>query len=227
MTSHAEGDVSLREGVIEKVLQKKVIAIVRGLYGENVIKLAEALFTGGIEMIEITFDQSRPEIHAATVEAVRLLNERMDGRMLIGVGTVTSVAMVESAHAAGARYIVSPNVEPNVIRRTVELGLVSMPGALSPTEIMAAHNAGADFVKLFPAAQLGPDYIKAVRAPCNHIPLLAVGGVNERNAKDYLAAGCVGVGVGGNLVNKDWIAEGAFDRISALAREYAEIAGLV
>ena len=214
----------MREHVIEKVLQKKVIAIVRGLYGESVLRLAEALFTGGIEMMEVTFDQLHPETHAATSEAVRLLNERMGDRMLIGAGTVTSIEMVESAHAAGARYIVSPNTEPNVIQRTVELGLVSMPGALSPTEIITAHNCGADFVKVFPAAQLGPDYIKAVRGPCNHISLLAVGGVNERNAKDFLAAGCVGIGVGGNLVNKDWVAEGAFDRILTLAREYAEIA---
>jgi 2-dehydro-3-deoxyphosphogluconate aldolase/(4S)-4-hydroxy-2-oxoglutarate aldolase len=103
--------------------------------------------------------------------------------------------------------------------------MVSMPGALSPTEIIAAHRLGADFVKVFPVAQLGPDYIRAVRGPCNHIRLLAVGGVNERNAKDYLVAGCAGVGVGGNLVNKNWIAEGAFERISALAREYVEIAG--
>jgi 2-dehydro-3-deoxyphosphogluconate aldolase/(4S)-4-hydroxy-2-oxoglutarate aldolase len=100
-----------------------------------------------------------------------------------------------------------------------------MPGALSPTEIIAAHCLGADFVKVFPAAQLGPSYIKAVRGPCNHISLLAVGGVNERNAKDFLAAGCAGIGVGGNLVNKDWVAEGELGRISALAREYAEIAG--
>ena len=218
------GGVYLREEVIQRVLQKKVIAIVRGLYGENVLKLAEALFSGGIEMMEITFDQLHPEIHADTVEAVRSLNERMGDRMLIGAGTVTSAKMVESAHAAGAKYIVSPNVEPSVIQRTVELGLVSMPGAFTPTEIITAHRLGADFVKVFPAATLGPDYIKAVRGPCNHIPLLAVGGVNERNARDFLSAGCVGVGVGGNLVKKDQV-EGALDRISALAREYAEIAG--
>ena len=225
MADWTERGLRLREQLIKKVLQKKVIAIVRGLYGESVLKLAETLFSGGIEMMEVTFDQLRPETHSATVEAIRLLNERIGDRMLIGAGTVTSERMVESAHSAGARYIVSPNVEPNVIRRTAELGLVSMPGALSPTEIIAAHSLGADFVKVFPAAQLGADYIKAVRGPCNHIPLLAVGGVNERNAKDFLAAGCVGVGVGGNLANKDWIAEDAFERILALAREYAEIAG--
>jgi 2-dehydro-3-deoxyphosphogluconate aldolase/(4S)-4-hydroxy-2-oxoglutarate aldolase len=102
---------------------------------------------------------------------------------------------------------------------------VSVPGALSPSEIITAHNLGADFVKVFPAAQLGPNYIKAVRVPCNHIHLLAVGGVNEKNAKDYFDAGCVGIGVGGNLVNKDLVVAGEFDRISALASEYAAIAG--
>lgn len=214
----------MREQIIQKVLQKKVITIVRGLYGEDVLKLAAALHAGGVEMMEVTFDQRHPETHVETLDAIRSLNERMGEKMLIGAGTVTSVELAEKAGAAGARYVVSPNANEAVIRRTLELGMVSMPGAFSPTEIGAAYAWGADFVKVFPVSQLGPDYIKAVRGPYNHIRLLAVGGVSEKNAGDFLDAGCVGVGVGGNLVNRAWIAANELDRITALARAYSDIA---
>ena len=100
--------------------------------------------------------------------------------------------------------------------------MVSMPGAMTPSEAMAAHTAGADFVKLFPAGALGAGYIKAVRAPLSHIAFLAVGGINENNAKSFIEAGCVGLGVGGNLVNKAWIEAGEFNKIAALARTFVE-----
>ena len=118
---------------------------------------------------------------------------------------------------AGGLFIISPDTNTDVIKRTRELGLVSMPGALTPSEIMTAHRAGADFVKLFPAADMGPGYLKAVRAPLNHIKLMAVGGINEKNAGDFLAAGAAGVGVGGNLANRAWIEAGEFGKITAAA----------
>ena len=130
--------------------------------------------------------------------------------------------MVERAYAAGAQFIVSPDTNVAVIQRTRELGMVSMPGAMTPSEAMAAHTAGADFVKLFPAGALGAGYIKAVRAPLSHIAFLAVGGINENNAKSFIEAGCVGLGVGGNLVNKAWIEAGEFNKIAALARTFVE-----
>ena len=100
--------------------------------------------------------------------------------------------------------------------------MVSMPGALTPTEVLQAHKAGADFVKLFPAGNLGPGYLKSVAAPINHVKLLAVGGVNEKNVAEFLKAGAVGAGVGGNLVNKTWIAEGKFQEITALAKTFTD-----
>ena len=109
-------------------------------------------------------------------------------------------------------------MDVNVIRRTVELGMVSMPGAMTPTEIVVAHDAGAEFVKLFPAANLGTDYVKAIRAPLSHIKLLAVGGVSEKNFADFLKVGMVGAGVGGNLANRSWIEAGEFDKITQTAR---------
>ena len=106
-----------------------------------------------------------------------------------------------------------------VIRRTRELGMVSLPGAMTPTEVMTAHRAGADFVKLFPASNLGTAYVKAVRAPISHVKLLAVGGINEDNVADFLHAGMVGAGVGGNLANKKWIEAGEFEKITETARK--------
>ena len=211
----------MRQEVIERIQTKKIITIVRGVYGEDICHLARALAAGGIEMMEVTFDQKNKGSWQDTAAAIRAIGETMEGKLIAGAGTVTTPELAEMAHDAGAAYIVSPNVNEAVIRRTRELGMVSLPGALTPSEIWNAWEAGADFVKVFPVAQLGPAYIKAVRGPLNHIPLLAVGGVNENNVADFLKAGCVGAGVGGNLVNKQWIAQGQWENITDLARTYA------
>ena len=216
----------MREQIIQKVLEKKIVAIVRGVYGEDCVNLARALCEGGIELLEVTFDQSKPELLERTSDTIRMLNEQLGDRMLFGAGTVTSLEMLELAKGAGAQFIVSPDTNEAVIRATVAAGMVSMPGALTPTEIISAHSYGADFVKVFPAGTQGTGYLKAVTAPLNHIRLLAVGGVNEKNIADFLAAGAVGVGAGGNLVNKTWIANGEFDKITALAKEFTENAGV-
>ena len=212
----------MREQIIQKVLDKKIVAIVRGVYGEDCVKLAQALHEGGIELLEVTFDQSKPELLERTSDTIRMLVEQLGDKMIFGAGTVTSLTMLELAKSAGARFVVSPDTNETVIRATVAAGMVSMPGALTPTEIVTAHSYGADFVKLFPAGTQGTAYFKAVTAPLNHIRLLAVGGVNEKNIGDFLAAGAVGAGVGGNLVNKTWIANGEFHKITALAKEFTE-----
>ena len=126
--------------------------------------------------------------------------------------------------SAGGQFVISPDSNKEVIVSTAAGGMVSIPGALTPTEALFAHRCGADFVKLFPVGDFGPGYVKAVHAPLNHIPLLAVGGVNEKNIGAFLNAGAVGVGVGGNLVNKQWIAAGEFEKITALAKEFMQAA---
>lgn len=209
---------------MEWVQTHKLIAIARGLGPEPMERLADALLQGGIRLLEVTFNQARPETWADTAAAIRQICDRFDGRMLAGAGTVVSLDQLHLAADAGAKYIISPNVDEAVIRETRRLGLVSLPGALTPTEISQAHDFGASAVKVFPAGTLGPDYIKAVRAPLSHIPLLAVGGINEKNAAAFLAAGCAGLGVGGNLVNRDWIANGEFAKITALAGELSRAA---
>lgn len=216
----------MREQIIQKVLEKKIVAIVRGVYGEDCVNLARALCEGGIELLEVTFDQSKPELLERTSDTIRQLVEQLGERMIFGAGTVTTVEMLELARNAGAQFVVSPDTNEAVIKATVAAGMVSMPGALTPTEIVTAHRYGADFVKLFPAGTQGTGYLKAVTAPLNHIRILAVGGVNEKNIADFMAAGAVGAGVGGNLVNKTWIKNGEFDKITALAKEFVQNAGV-
>ena len=212
----------MRQEIIKKVLEHKVIAIVRGVYGEDCLNLAKALCEGGIKLLEVTFDQLNTEKWQETAETISLLKKNLGDKMCFGAGTVTSVELVNIAKQAGADFIVSPDINKDVIKATVKNSMVSMPGAMTPTEVLHAHSLGADFVKLFPAGSLGVGYIKAISAPINHVKILAVGGVDENNAAEFIAAGAVGVGAGGKLVNKKWIAEGKFDEISALARMFTE-----
>lgn len=207
----------MREEVIARVSREKIIAIVRGVGSEQCMNVAKALYAGGVRLMEVTYDQSRPESWGATAKAISDIARAFEGEMLVGAGTVTEPALVDMTRDAGGLYVISPDTNTEVIKRTRELGLVSMPGALTPSEIMMAHRSGADFVKLFPAADMGPGYLKAVRAPLNHIKLMAVGGINEKNVCDFLAAGAVGAGVGGNLANRAWIEAGEFDKITAAA----------
>lgn len=209
--------------IIELIEQNRVIAIVRGMHPDQMAPLARALERGGIRMMEITFNQNAPETFQNTVNAIRTLSQNMRD-MAIGAGTVMTLEQLHMAADAGARYIISPDVNPALIAETKRLGLTSLPGAMSPTEIVTAWNAGADAVKVFPIGDLGVGYLKAIRAPLSHIPLIAVGGVNERNCADFLRAGAIGVGVGGQLVNREWIDAGEFYKIASLAGKIAQAA---
>jgi 2-dehydro-3-deoxyphosphogluconate aldolase/(4S)-4-hydroxy-2-oxoglutarate aldolase len=206
--------------MLEKVLDQKVIAIVRGQEPSEMESLAIALSAGGIALMEITFSQKEPEKWKDTCASIRMLADRFAGRIEPGAGTVATLDQLHLAADAGAKYVISPNTNPEIIREAKRLGLLAMPGAMTPSEILLAHESGADFVKVFPAGALGTSYVMAVKAPLNHVRLLAVGGVNEKNAADFIAAGCVDVGVGGNLVSKEWIKAGRWADIEALAAEY-------
>ena len=202
--------------------ESKVVAIVRGFPAEICVRLADAYRRGGIRLVEVTFNQRAPETWKDTAAAIKAIRETFDGEVRAGAGTVLTYDQLSMCEDAGGEYIVTPNVKPTLIRSAVERGLAALPGAFTPSEAVEAWEAGASFVKLFPAGSLGPDYVKAVRAPLSHIPFLAVGGVSVKNAADFMRAGCVGIGVGGNLTNKEWIAEGAWDRIAEAARELVE-----
>ena len=213
-----------QQEITQRVLEEKVIAIVRGVETAQCIKVAEALYAGGIRLMEVPFNAKDPAGDETTAACIAARVETYGETMLVGAGTVLNTRQVELTAKAGGSYIIAPNVDVDVIRRTVELGMVSMPGAMTPTEIMTAHQAGAGFVKLFPAANLGMDYVKAIRAPLSQVKLLAVGGVSEKNFAGFLKVGMVGAGVGGNLANKTWIENGEFDKITEVARQLVEIA---
>lgn len=208
--------------VLNKILEGKIIAIVRGIPSEDVVNLAQALVNGGISCIEVTFDQSSKEKAKDTLKAISNIREALGDRVCVGAGTVMTVEQVDAAVAAGAEYMISPNTNAAVIARTKELGKISIPGAMTPSEVAEAYALGADIVKMFPAGVLGCDYIKAVKAPLKHIPVTAVGGVNPANCADFIRAGAVGVGVGGNLVSPQYVKEGRFDEITAIAKAYTD-----
>ncbi len=209
----------LREDTVRIISEKKIIAIVRVLYDEELILLAQALHDGGVDVLEATFDPVDARERARTASSIRALVGALGGRMLFGAGTVTSVEMVRQAHEAGARFIVSPNTDEAVIRATRELDMASIPGALTPTEILCARNAGADFVKVFPACSMGVSYFRNIRAPLKDVRLLAVGGVTPETAGEYLSAGCAGLGVAGCLFRKEWVRDGELARVTQAARK--------
>lgn len=212
----------MKQQVIDSVLAHRLIVIVRGVTSEQLLPLSEALYRGGVRLLEVTYCADGARSDEEVSEDIRLLSEAFAGRMIIGAGTVLTEAQVELTHRVGGRFIISPNADETVIRRTVELGMVSIPGALTPREVQLAHVAGADFVKLFPMDAMGSSYVKAIRAPLSHVRLLAVGGIDENNLQEYLSAGVVGVGVGGSLVNKKLLAQNDFSAIEKLAARYVE-----
>ena len=205
---------------LEYVKERKIVAIVRGLKPEYIVRLGHAFEEGGIGLMEVTYNQKAPETWKDTAAAIEAMEKEFGDRVLVGAGTVITPEQVRMTYNAGGHYLVTPTTQPEIIRMGKALGLGLYPGAFSPSEILEAFNAGADAVKVFPAGSLGPGYIKAVRAPLSHVPLMAVGGINEKNAADYMKAGCVGLGVGGNLVNKEWIENGEWAKVTALAKEF-------
>ena len=181
---------------INKILEEKVIMIVRGVDPEKVTELAEALYRGGVRLMECTYDATGKTPDETVAKTIETLVKRFDGRMLIGAGTVLTEKQVALTAKAGGRFIISPDVNPDVIKATKASGMVSIPGGLTPTEATTANRAGADFVKLFPISQNGAGYVKALCAPLSHIQFLAVGGVTVETALDYIKNGAKGVGMG-------------------------------
>ena len=206
----------MREKIIENILKEKLIVIVRGVESEKLIPLAEAMYDGGIRLLEITYGSDDTK----TANSIKMLREHFGEKMHIGAGTVTTPVRAVLTKNAGGEFIISPNTEPETIKMTRSLGMVSIPGALTPSEIVTANNAGADFVKLFPISNLGAQYLKAVKAPLSNVRFLAVGGINEENIGEYYAAGACGFGIGSNIINKAALKAGDYNVIAETARKY-------
>lgn len=211
-----------RKAIIQAVEDSKLVAIIRGVASEKLIPMAEALYKGGIRLLEITYSANGSTPDSETAANIKALAEHFKGRMFIGAGTVLTLEQVRLTRAAGGQFIISPDVNEDVIRETRRNGMVSMPGALTPTEIQNAHRFGADFVKLFPISDLGAGYVKAVKAPLSNVKLLAVGGINENNMADYLNVGVCGFGIGSNLTDKKLIEAEDWDGITHLAEKFVK-----
>lgn len=208
------------QSICKSIQTEHLIVIVRGVESEKLIPLAEAMYAGGVRLLEITYRADGKVPDEETANNIRTLCEHFGDRMAIGAGTVLTERQVNLTAQAGGKYIISPNTNEAVIRATREAGLVSIPAAYTPTEIERAYECGADFVKLFPVTALGPSYVKAVRGPLPHIPLLAVGGVDLSNLADYAKAGVCGFGVGGNIIDKQALKNSDYQAITELARQY-------
>ena len=178
---------------LEQILEHKIVAILRGCDPVNIVEISQALYEGGIRLLEITLNSP------GALDAIQQVAAQFGDRMVIGAGTVLTVEEVKAAVTAGARFILSPSLDVEVIRFTRDLGAVSVPGAFTATEILTAYRAGANIVKVFPAS-VGPAYFRDIRGPLPQIPLMPTGGVNLDNIRDFQKAGAVAFGVGSALV---------------------------
>ena len=210
------------EEVKSLLLDKKLVVIFRRIPVEQIGRVSEALVRGGVKLLEVTFDQQSQDPAADYARSIEQVRHAVGDALCLGAGTVLSCGQVRTAREAGAEFILSPNTDIDVIRLTRQLGMVSVPGAMTPSEIVTAWNAGADIVKLFPAEDLGYHYIWNIRGPLPHIPLLATGGVNPETIPQFLAQGVSAVGTGVSIVDRKLLAAGDYDGIEALARAHVD-----
>jgi 2-dehydro-3-deoxyphosphogluconate aldolase/(4S)-4-hydroxy-2-oxoglutarate aldolase len=202
---------------LDRLLRCGIVAIVRANRSEVLADVAEALSTGGIDVIEITFTVPKAP------QVLEQVADRLGDKILLGAGTVLDAATARAAMLAGAEFFVSPAVKLGVIRLARRYGKLVLPGAFTPTEILTAWEAGADLVKVFPCDTLGPAYLKAVAAPLPQVRLVPTGGITLQNAAAFVKAGACALGIGGSLVEPSAVAAGDLKRIEALARQFVRV----
>ena len=216
-----ENQVSEREKIVSGIEAEGLVAIVRVRRPELTLPLAKALVAGGIRAVELTM--SIPN----ALEAVRTIDRELGDKILLGVGTVIDDDTCRAAIDAGAKYVISPITRPSLVAAAHALDRPVMLGAYTPTEAQAAHEAGSDFVKIFPADTLGPSYIKSLLAPLPHLKIVPTGGVNLDTMEAYLAAGSAALGTGSALLKKEIIAGENWGELERLAKRFADrMAGL-
>jgi 2-dehydro-3-deoxyphosphogluconate aldolase/(4S)-4-hydroxy-2-oxoglutarate aldolase len=193
---------------LKEIETTRIIAICRGVEERHIIAVAKALYQGGITVMEVTLNTP------GALSMIEKLQRELGSMMYIGAGTVLDLEDAQHALKAGAAFLVTPNMDEEVIRYAVERGIPIFPGAMTPTEIVKAWKAGATAVKVFPSASLGFAYFKELMGPLSHIPMMAVGGVTEANIREYLAIGSYGLGIGGSLINIKEIEAGNYRWLS-------------
>jgi 2-dehydro-3-deoxyphosphogluconate aldolase/(4S)-4-hydroxy-2-oxoglutarate aldolase len=206
-----------KKQVLDRITECGIVAIVRGQSDELILKAIEAALAGGINVIEVTFTVPN------ALRIIEKLAGHLSSDVVLGAGTVLSPDKAASAVDAGAQFIVSPNTDVSVIEAAKSRGVPVCPGALTPTEVVTAWQAGADVIKIFPANVMGPKYLKDLHGPLPDVPFMPTGGVNLTTAREYLENGAVALGVGGDLINKKLMDEGNFAEITNRARQFKQI----
>jgi 2-dehydro-3-deoxyphosphogluconate aldolase/(4S)-4-hydroxy-2-oxoglutarate aldolase len=204
--------------IISLLCDPGIIAVVRARHQDQVPPLSEALVNGGVIAVEITMTTPN------AVEAIRNARRALGPAALVGVGTVLDVKTCAAAIDAGAEFVVTPICRPEFVAIAHAAGRPIMLGAYTPTEAQTAHEAGADFIKIFPADTLGPGYIRAIRAPLPHLRIVPTGGVELNNVADFLKAGCAALGVGSSLVSSKILQEKNWLELTRRAREFVQAA---
>jgi len=204
---------------LERITKTGIVAVIRADSGERLADVAEALLAGGVEVMEVTFTVP------GAVGVLETVAEKMGDRVLLGAGTVLDPETARIAILSGAEFIVSPSLNTGVIDLCNRYDKAVMPGALTPTEVVMAWQAGADIVKIFPSDLTGPKYLKALKAPLPQVRMMPTGGVNLDTAAEFLQCGACALGVGGALVEKSAVEAGDMTRIESLARQYVQIVG--
>jgi len=211
-----EGETLQKSRIVDLLVENSALAIIRVDHADRLIRIAQAITKGGLNCVEITM---------TTPGALRAIEEaqgKLD-RVVIGVGTVLDASTARQAILAGAEFLVTPTVELDVIEMARRYGKVVIAGAMTPTEILTAWEAGADMVKVFPANVFGPGYLKAVHGPLPQIPLVPTGGVTAKTAGEFIRAGAAMVCAGSWLVDKKAIAEGRYEILTERARELVDV----
>lgn len=206
-----------KETQLRQVLDAGIVAVVRSPNSQQLVEVVRALAEGGVTVAEITMTVPN------ALDVLKQVKQTLGDRVLLGAGTVLDTETARAVFLAGAEFIVSPTVNVEVIRLCQRYDKLVMPGAFTPTEILQAWEAGADIVKVFPAEVVGPAYFKAMRGPLPQIRLMPTGGVDLNTASQFLLAGACCLGIGSQLVEPKAIAQGNFDRIRDLARQYVAI----
>ncbi|MEM5008715.1 bifunctional 4-hydroxy-2-oxoglutarate aldolase/2-dehydro-3-deoxy-phosphogluconate aldolase [Priestia megaterium] len=180
---------------LHQIKENGVVAVIRGAKPDNILPIAQALRDGGVKTLEITVETPK------VLTLIEQVSSEMGNEVIVGAGTVLDSETARAVIMAGAKFVFSPTVSIETIRMTKRYGVVSIPGALTPSEILTAYENGADIIKVFPADVFGPKYLKDLKGPLPHIPLMPTGGINLDNLAEYIGAGAIAVGIGSNLVN--------------------------
>lgn len=202
----------MRHEIVADLIARGAVAVIRMTDTERLLRVVEAICAGGVTAIEITMSVPR------AFEMIEAVVRQLGDAALVGAGTVLDAETARLAIAAGARYVVSPVFKPEIIQTAHRYDVPALPGAFTPTEILAAHEAGADIVKVFPADVVGMAFFKAIKAPMPQLRLMPTGGVTLTNAGDWLRAGACAVGVGSALLDQKAIAEGRWEKLTENAR---------